>query len=644
MKLKFILSLSLVCSGIASAATTNTAQAEYANPTGDIERIKIHGRAPVETAKVIDIDSIYRPGMTLRQVFRHIPGLYVRQSGGLGGEMSLSLDGSSGSQVLVLLDGEPLTSSTLGTPMLQHIDPAELSAVEVVYGSSAAAYGAGAMAGVINLRTRSGGQQVVSVSGLFGSWVEPTDDGTEQSQIDNPDHSRPRGVQAYVRLAGELSERTQGAFSYSRRDERQPVERRGPIDAYNSEFISPLYQSESLSLNLERARHDNRTLNLSHRMTSSKADYRQDCYSKVDSQPLECKPWLKTKQNITRIEQSRKRDDHTGRLSLSYFTDDATSYDRLLDSPAQQAMWSGFGERFSSQRWRAAYVSERQLAGGGVVNRGIDWQREYAKSNVFAYEQQSRARLSLFNQYMTAKGSGIGLRAERLGSGSWVVAGDIQYAWQLNNAVNGEVKASNGYREPGFNDLYWPGAGNPDLNRERSQSIHAQVNYQQGPVQMSVRPFYQRWRDLIAWAPVDSMLWQPQNIDRASSLGLTLAAERQLTPRVSLHGSLTVQDPQDDELKQRLPYRPTQLGLVQLKYQVGLLRWAIEVQGRDGMQTTTGATLPGYLLYSGSWQWGPNELFVVSFRVDNFTNTRYAERVDWFEPGRQLRLGFTWRY
>lgn len=635
--------LAMTSASSAIAANTSPVQAARANHVDEMERIAVHGRAPVHNSTVIRMDDIYRPGMTLHQVFRHIPSVYVRQAGGPGGEMSVSLDGSSGSQVLVLLDGEPLTSSTLGMPLLQHIDPAELSAIEVVYGSSAAAYGAGAMAGAINLRSRAGGQQVISVTGLSGSWVDPAID-NQQPDIDNPEHSRPRGMQAYVRLAGDLNDATSGALSYSKRDQRQPLERRGELPAFTSEFVAPLYQSDSLSLNLERERSRNRTLNLSHRYTSSKADYQQDCFSTTDFQPLPCQPWLKSSQHISRVEQSRRRGQHTGRLSLSYFQDDATSYDRLLGDVQEQPVWSGFGERYSSQRWRAAYVSERRLRGGGMVTRGMDWQREYADSNVFDYAQQSRARFSLFNQYATAKGSGVGLRAERLGSGSWVVAGDAQYAWQVSPAFDGVLKISNGYREPGFNDLFWPGAGNPDLTRERSQSIYAQMDYQQGPTHFSVRPFYQRWRDLIAWAPVDSLFWQPQNIDRASSRGVTLTAEQQMTQRVSLHGSLTLQDPQDDTLNQRLPLRATQLGHVQLKYQLGLLNWAIEVQGRNGMRTTAGEPLPGYLLYSGSWQWGPSELFVVSLRVDNFTNTRYAERVDWFEPGRQLRLGLTWRY
>ncbi|MCC5879298.1 MAG: TonB-dependent receptor [Idiomarina sp.] len=628
----------------ATAANTTPTQASHANPTGEIERIAVHGRAPLPNATIIRMDDIYRPGMTLRQILRSVPGLYVRQSGGLGGEMSLSLDGSSGSQVLVLLDGEPLTSSTLGTPLLQHIDPAELSAIEVVYGSSAAAYGAGAMAGAINLRTRSGGQQVVAVSGLFGSWVEPHHDTPQHQDVNNPEHSRPRGMQAYVRLAGNLGPRSSGAFSYSKRDERQPIERRGELAPFGGEFIAPLYQSDSLSLNLTHERSNNRTVNVSHRSTFSKADYQQDCLDTLEFQPLACQPWLKTRQNLTRIEQSRQFGPRTRRLSLSYFNDDATSYDRLISEPAMQPLWSGFGERYSSQRWRAAYVSEHRLQGGGMVTRGIDWQREYADSNAFEYMQQSRARFSVFNQYMSAGGSGLGLRAERLGSGSWVVAGDAQYAKQFNPQFDALVKVSNGYREPGFNDLFWPGAGNPELNRERSQSVYTQLNYQQGPFSASVRPFYQRWRDLIAWAPVDTLLWQPQNVDRASSRGLTLTLQQQLSERLSLEGSLTLQDPRDDQHNQRLPYRATELGQLQLKYEVGLLTWALEAQGRNGLRTNNGEPLPGYVLYSGSWQWGPSELFFLSLRVDNFTNTRYAERVNWFEPGRQMRLGFTWRY
>ena len=82
-----------------------------------------------------------------------VPGLQLREVHGKSG-FELSLQGLSGDQVLVLIDGLPITASTGSTVDLGQYLVGEVERVEVVKGASSAQYGSSAMGGVVNVITR----------------------------------------------------------------------------------------------------------------------------------------------------------------------------------------------------------------------------------------------------------------------------------------------------------------------------------------------------------------------------------------------------------------------------------------------------------------------------------------------------------
>ncbi|RUO32982.1 TonB-dependent receptor plug domain-containing protein [Aliidiomarina soli] len=589
----------------------------------DIERIEVQGRAAQHDAVVLDVASGYRSGETMADILRHAPGLQVRQTGGPGGALSLSMQGSGSSQVLVLLDGVPLTSTTLGTPLLQFLDPAEVASVEVISGAAAAAYGSGAMSGVVHIRTRADGDNVIAASQLRG-------DGDTA------------GGHGYLRLSQQLG-RSQFAVSAALRDERYALPRRSPplVGASSERSTVADYQAGTYSINFERLLNSGNGLHVRHQRQYTDADYQQDCVDAVTFAPLRCQPWLDNEQSLTQVEHVREQGKRQQRLSLSHFTDQAISRDHLSSA----AGWSGAGDLFSTKRWRAAYLTELETTTGSTISRGFEWQRERVQSNVVDYQRSQRSRLALFSQWQSSQGSGFAWRVERMGSGSWVVSAQAKVKAQLTPHWSGAVALANGYREPGFNDLYWPGAGNPDLAREKSQSVQVTLKTRvtQG-IQFRLQPFYQRWRRLIAWAPGDNGLWAPQNIDRASSRGVTAAGDWQLSESVSLQGHLTWQRARDDDSNQRLAYRAGQHAQLRLTQQGQRLRWSLSGHGRNRLYTSEGEALPGYLSLDAELGWLLRPDAELSLRASNLSNQRYAERRDWFEPGRQLRLGFTWRY
>ena len=106
-------------------------------------------------AQVISSDDLERNNsLTVGEALQRFNGSYVNQYGGLGATESISLRGSSSSQVLVLWDGQKINSALSGVLDFGTIPIQSLERIETVHGPYSSLYGADAMGGVINLITR----------------------------------------------------------------------------------------------------------------------------------------------------------------------------------------------------------------------------------------------------------------------------------------------------------------------------------------------------------------------------------------------------------------------------------------------------------------------------------------------------------
>lgn len=102
------------------------------------------------------------------------------------------------------------------------------------------------------------------------------------------------------------------------------------------------------------------------------------------------------------------------------------------------------------------------------------------------------------------------------------------------------LNVARNYRYPTLNDLYWQGAGNPDLKPESSYSIEAGITFN---IESKNRIFYcesnltgyYTWLyNMITWSPVEgnSSLFKPENVDEIKARGI----EAGLNFTISYHG------------------------------------------------------------------------------------------------------------
>lgn len=141
-------------------------------------------------------------------------------------------------------------------------------------------------------------------------------------------------------------------------------------------------------------------------------------------------------------------------------------------------------------------------------------------------------------------------------------AGGIFYSGIPGVILKGEYHE--GYRDPTFNDLYWPnqaGArGNPELEPERSRGGGGAVEVHTSLFAINLAVYTEVARKLILWQPVQG-IWTPQNVGKAWARGIEVALFRErplLKERrgmhltFSAHYSYRLSENRDETLRQNV--------------------------------------------------------------------------------------------
>ena len=95
-----------------------------------------------------------RQAETVSEVLRDVAGVNVIQTGSMGTATSVFIRGSASNQVLVLVDGVEINSTTTGAYDFANLTTESIERIEVLRGAGGTLYGSQAVGGVINIITR----------------------------------------------------------------------------------------------------------------------------------------------------------------------------------------------------------------------------------------------------------------------------------------------------------------------------------------------------------------------------------------------------------------------------------------------------------------------------------------------------------
>lgn len=124
-----------------------------------------------QNVQVISREDIQKlPVQTTAEILSYALGVDIRQRGPLGVQADMQIQGSSFDQVLVLIDGVKMSDPQTGHHQMNlSISPEAIERIEIIKGAAARRYGLNALAGVVNIITRTPKQAQSAVQIHAGS-------------------------------------------------------------------------------------------------------------------------------------------------------------------------------------------------------------------------------------------------------------------------------------------------------------------------------------------------------------------------------------------------------------------------------------------------------------------------------------------
>ena len=126
---------------------------------------------PIATgdSTVLDPRTFAGSGMSLADVLGNLTGIQTRRTGGLGSHQTISIRGMGANQVVVCIDGVPISARHGAGVDLSGIDMAQFARIEVYKGYVPARFGGNGMGGAINLVTKPAVGHSGRVEASYGS-------------------------------------------------------------------------------------------------------------------------------------------------------------------------------------------------------------------------------------------------------------------------------------------------------------------------------------------------------------------------------------------------------------------------------------------------------------------------------------------
>ncbi|SDW22630.1 TonB-dependent vitamin B12 receptor [Thiocapsa roseopersicina] len=568
------------------------------------------------SVSVIDRAEIERRQFrSVPDALRGLPGVSVSGSGGAGQPASLFLRGTNAGHVLVLIDGVKVGSATLGTAPLQDLPIAQIERIEVVRGPRSSLYGSEAIGGVIQIFTRRGGGPLrprfsvgagsfdtASVAGGvsgggehawfdLGANLEYTDginacDGRAfpfaGCGVDEPDRDGYRNLGLSARAGYEFSDKAKVDVSLLTSDNR--------TDFDGSVFSGNLSRSDQQVLGVEG------TL-----------------------RPLE--PWTLI------LSAGRSQDSYRA------FYADTFVPERFVDS-------------FETERDSFGIQNDLALIPDQLFTLGLDYQVDRISGTV-DYTDDSRSNTGVYGQYLGSIGANeiaASVRYDDYEQFGGQTTGNAAWGYLFDQGIRVSMSYGTAFKAPTFNDLYYPGFGNPNLSPEESASLELGLT--------GVLPLG-RWElslyetdidDLIAF---DSVTYAPANIASARIRGFEASGTLRIQDW-DLGASLTLLDPENRSSGPNqgnlLPRRPEQM--VQLDLDRRFERWSaglsLYVAGRTFDDLANSERLDGYTLLGLRAEYAITPAVSIQGRLENALDEDYQTAYLFNQPGRAFYL--TLRY
>lgn len=427
---------------------------------------------------------------TLADLLQQESGIFVK-SYGLGSSATVATRGGSAGHTAVLWNGLPIQSPMLGLLDFSLMPTAFIDNAEIQYGGNSAAWGSGAIGGVISLNNQvEKGKSSLEVQTSAGSFGQLNLSLKSQYQIGK--------WTGKTRL---FHKQAENDFTYQIRKDLPIIMQTNAAFEQNGllqEFYWTPKSNQELSIRFWGQQTD-RELPPTAAQTRSLASQKDESLrGSVHWKSVDNKMVWKIRSGLFR-ESIHYKDPERLTDALSYF-------------------WNALGEVEGEY-----FINKNQQL---LIGLSHSW--TYADiENYNTPPQQNRTALfASFKQQIQYWTFQLKSRHELVDNQLIPTAPSLGFQGRLTAWLNVQGKVSNNYRLPTFNDLYWNPGGNIDLLPESgwSQELGIATHFQTKKktiLNYSITGFNRNIENWIYWSPsAGQSFWSPQNLTEVWSRGL----------------------------------------------------------------------------------------------------------------------------
>ena len=515
----------------------------------------------------------------LPSLLGRMSGVDFRDSGGRGSVSGAFIRGASPAQTIILIDGVRSASVTVGATALELIPIESVERVELVKGPLSGLYGADAVGGVIQVITKKGRKQRLS-PGLHARYG--TDDTQDYTAELNAGNERG-GFHA--------------SFSYENAAgfDRTTIKTGGNADrdsfdefALNVSGHYRIFDQLEAQVNVIRTDAHNEFDNL------FGSDRNHDSDTKIAS-------------NALKLEYAASEALKLN-LNVGYFRDES-------NIPV-------FGSSITTRRMSYLLQADYQMHENHVITAGVEYYDDRAET-LSAFAQTSRDNVAGFLQWQGRYGKLSAVGSVRYDDNE--TYGDntngtmaVEYAFLDNLAA--VISYGTAFRAPSFNDLFFPGFGNPNVAPEESETVE---------VSLKGNHFGARWRLSGYYTDVQNLIgFDPFTFTAANTSEATLQGVEFETNFVyvgwNVNTNLNYLDARDDSTDEYLDDRAEFAANLQVYRGFGALDVSFDLQAESGRHDRVGQTLDGFAIIGTNLNYRFNDKLRVSGRLDNLFDEDYT--------------------
>ncbi|WP_035572767.1 TonB-dependent receptor domain-containing protein [Halomonas halocynthiae] len=515
--------------------------------------------------------------LELTELLRGQPGVNVNTNGSFGKVTGVSIRGAGNSGTLLMIDGIRLRSATTGGAAWQFLDPRMFERVEIVRGSASSLYGADAVGGVVQLFAPEG-ENGPSPSVTLGG-------GSFDTRRASASLSGSQGGTRYYVAASHL--KTDG-IALREGGEKQGYDNTSALVRVSQE----LGERAKIGVLALRGRGD--------------SDYIGGSNEYV--------------QQVAGVYGEVALSDHwTSRLTLSEARDelkDISAYPSQFDTKTRTARWDNTLD-----------LGAHQL----IV--GAEHMQDKVESTT-VYDKNSRDNTAVFAQGLldfspvTVQAA---LRHDDNEAYGEQLTGSLALGYELDDHHTLRASYGTAFRAPNFNELYYPGFSNPDLDPETSKTYELGVRGQYRVGYWDLSAYRTNVKKLIANEFIDGR-YAPYNVNRARLQGVELATGANINDW-DLRAALSWSDPEDKETGKRLRREATQSLRLDADYLVGdwELGGSLVAENHRFEDANSTHRLGGYGLVDlrATWHFAP--AWFARVNVDNVFDKDYVTAFNTFD-------------